>query len=202
MSSRRPLRTSLLNSSGVKGRLGSSSIGLRIRGPKNHRTRLASRRMSIPSRQQQTFESAYCSSCRMEIARGRKKAARKISWGIVSPASPRQSANPTQHTSSSLLSQSERTAFAAKPSSDSPSRRRSTAHVAARLDPRFEFHLKISHCNCNMRVVADATREIYAGPQARPRTREDPIMAAPLDPVIAEIICAGAGGRRRPGQAS
>lgn len=81
MSSRRPLRTSLLNSSGVKGRLGSSSIGRFIRGPKNRRTRLASRRMSIPSRQQQTFESAYCSSCTVEIARGRNESARKISRG-------------------------------------------------------------------------------------------------------------------------
>ena len=54
MSSRLPLRISLLNSSGVKGRLGSSSIGYRVRGPNNHRTRLASRRMSIPSRQHQT----------------------------------------------------------------------------------------------------------------------------------------------------
>lgn len=145
MSSRRPLRTSLLNSSGVKGRLGSSSIGLRIRGPKNHRTRLASRRMSIPSRQQQTFESAYCSSCRMEIARGSKKAARKISRGNsllrllrVSRQSRRSARtrrcfhNPNERPSRQSCRR------------DRLSRRRSTAHAAARLDQRFEFDLKIS----------------------------------------------------------
>ena len=49
--------------------MGSSSIGRRIRGPNNRRTRLASRRMSIPSRQQQTYHEAYCSSRIFEIAR-------------------------------------------------------------------------------------------------------------------------------------
>jgi len=40
MSSRLPLRISLENSSGVKGRAGSSSIGYRSRGPNHRRTRL------------------------------------------------------------------------------------------------------------------------------------------------------------------
>jgi hypothetical protein len=79
MSSRLPLRISLESSSGVKGRLGSSSIACRGRGPNNRRTRLASRRMSIPSRQQQTFQSAYCSSRAIEIARGSNDPTPKIS---------------------------------------------------------------------------------------------------------------------------
>ncbi|GEM_PF-123420 len=38
------------------------------------------------------------------------------------------------------------------------------------------------------RTVADAAREIYAGGQTKTKKPEDPAMAAPLDPVIAQII--------------
>ncbi|KGJ69741.1 hypothetical protein BJA5080_04496 [Bradyrhizobium diazoefficiens SEMIA 5080] len=68
MSSRLPLRINRPNSSAEKGRLGSSSIGRRTRGPKNLRIRLASRRMPIPSRQQQTSHEAHCSCWREENA--------------------------------------------------------------------------------------------------------------------------------------
>ena len=79
MSSRLPLRIRRPNSSDVNGKVGSSSTGFRNRGPKNHRTRPASRRMSNPSRQQQTFTEAYCSSRREEIARAGVGSAPKIS---------------------------------------------------------------------------------------------------------------------------
>ena len=78
-SSGRPLRIRRANSSDVKGRLGSSCAGYRIRGLKNQSTRLASPPMSNPSRQQQTFHCPYCSSRSDGIARGGSKPASKIS---------------------------------------------------------------------------------------------------------------------------
>ncbi len=81
-------RSSRLNSSEVKGRLGSSSTGRRTRGPNNRRTRLASRRMLIPSRQQQTFHLALnlISSRAIRDCKGRpeESALKNFQKGIIS----------------------------------------------------------------------------------------------------------------------
>lgn len=196
MSSRLPLRMSLLNSSGVKGRLGSSSIGRRNRGPKNRRTRLASRRMSTPSRQQQTSQSAYCSSRILEIARGRTESAPKISAREYSPLlrtnrqnrhsvhTPDCAPNPGEPRSRQSRHRDSRHAghddlvlwnLATMPERMMPcgaflkpcTLRRDCTGVSNSISlPPARFIPQ----HRTAPPVADAARKIYANPQARPRT--------------------------------